>query len=272
MNPLQKYFRQPKLYMALPSHGNYYEPGALDGDPSKVPVFAMTGMDEIIMKTPDALFNGEATIKLIESCCPYIKNAKSIPGIDVDTILASIRIATFGGSLPITTTCTACGTENEYDVDLHSVVEYYSKQKYDNKLSLSDTLIVYFKPLSYHESSVFNIEHFSLQQLLGQLANITDLEERQRKLDTIYSKIADIEVKNFLNSIESVKSEDTSVTDREHIREWLANCDLVYYEMVKNHLKNIKKTWTMPKYDVVCEHCGAKDSTDIILDQSHFFG
>ena len=77
-NPLQQFFRQPKIYISLPSKGVYYPPGVFQGDYSNVPIMSMTGMDEIIMKTPDALFNGEAAYKVIESCCPFIKNAKLI--------------------------------------------------------------------------------------------------------------------------------------------------------------------------------------------------
>ena len=41
VNPLQKYFRQPKIYVQLPSKGLYYPPGTLAGDYTNVPVFAM---------------------------------------------------------------------------------------------------------------------------------------------------------------------------------------------------------------------------------------
>ena len=71
-NPLQQYFRQPKIFISLPSKGLYYGAGSFQGDYNSVPIMAMTGMDEILMKTPDALFNGEATFKVIESCCPFI--------------------------------------------------------------------------------------------------------------------------------------------------------------------------------------------------------
>jgi hypothetical protein len=122
-NPLQKYFRQPKLYISLPSKGMFYAEGALVGDPNNFPILAMTGMDEILMKTPDALLNGEATVKIIESCCPYIKNAWSIPSIDLDSILIGIRIATYGDTLTLDNNCSQCGTENTYDVDLKTIIK-----------------------------------------------------------------------------------------------------------------------------------------------------
>ena len=50
-------------------------------------------VDEIIFKTPDALFNGEATVRVVESCCPYIKDAKDMPSIDVDALLVAIHLS-----------------------------------------------------------------------------------------------------------------------------------------------------------------------------------
>ena len=40
-----------------------------------------------MMKTPDALVNGETTVEVIQSCMPNIKDAWKIPVIDLDVIL-----------------------------------------------------------------------------------------------------------------------------------------------------------------------------------------
>ena len=54
------------------------------------PVYAMTAKDEITFKTPDALLNGQATVDVIQSCMPNIKNAWHTPSIDMDAILVAI--------------------------------------------------------------------------------------------------------------------------------------------------------------------------------------
>ena len=64
-NPLSKYFRQPKIYLRLPSKGKFYSPGSLVMTESgELPVYAMTAKDELLIKTPDALLNGEATVEV----------------------------------------------------------------------------------------------------------------------------------------------------------------------------------------------------------------
>ena len=64
VNPLQKYFRQPKIYIKFPSGGIFNKPGTIQGDVTNTPVYGMTGMDEIIVKTPDALLSGESTAQV----------------------------------------------------------------------------------------------------------------------------------------------------------------------------------------------------------------
>ena len=49
---LQKYKRQPKLFIDLPSQGKWYNDTIIqDGKVESMPVFGMTAMDEILLKT-----------------------------------------------------------------------------------------------------------------------------------------------------------------------------------------------------------------------------
>jgi hypothetical protein len=269
-NPLQKYFRQPKLFVALPSKGMFYREGALEGDHSNMPIFGMTGMDEIIMKTPDALFNGEATVKLIESCCPYIKDAHAIPSLDVDTLLTAIRIATYGDQITVSNTCKNCGVENEYEIDIASIIEFYSTKEFNNRIEIKD-IIINLRPLSYEEMTKFNTENFKLQRTLYQLNEVTDPGARQTALDEIYAKLAELQVDLFLMSIESVQTPETIVSDKEFIAEWLKNSPKDMYNVVKDRLEQNKEEWDVPKRDVECSSCQTMDQIQISLDQSNFF-
>ena len=51
-NPLKKFYRQPKVYLDLPSRGKYYPDGGIEmTETGELPVFAMTAKDELAMKT-----------------------------------------------------------------------------------------------------------------------------------------------------------------------------------------------------------------------------
>ena len=217
-NPLQKYYRQPKIYISLPSKGLYYEEGAFHGDYNNVPIFGMNGMDEIMYKTPDALFTGEATVKVIESCCPFIKDASKMPTLDVDSLVTAIRIATFGELLGIRHTCNNCGTENEFDIDLRTFLEYYSGLTFDNKIQVGE-LIVTLRPLSYKELTEINIENFKLQKMLAQVSTMTDEQDQQVQVDLVYKNLADVQTQLFINSIDSVQVPDGIVNEKEFIIE-----------------------------------------------------
>jgi len=269
MNPLQKYFRQPKIYIQLPSKGVYYTENVLTGDSQNVPIFAMTGMDELIMKTPDALFNGEATVKLIESCCPYIQDGHNVPSLDIDVILVAIRIATYGAEMPIGHTCKNCGTENDFAINLTAVLDHYKSKSFDNRLPIGD-LTVNLKPLNYREMTLFNIENFRLQKMLSQIVNI-ETEERQQHLDAIYEKLGEIQANVFIASIESIQTPETLVVDKDHIKEWLANTHRETYSLIKKRLEDNKEQWAMPSQEIQCDNCGTKDTVDIVMDQTSFF-
>lgn len=269
-NPLQKFFRQPKVFISLPSKGLYYEPGALIGDYNNVPVFAMSGMDEIIMKTPDALFTGEATAKVIESCCPYIKNAKTMPSIDIDALLIAIRIATFGEKMTVTQTCQKCESENEYEIELGKLLDHFNNLKFVNAIAVSDTLTIRIRPLQYEEMSYFSIENFKLQKTLFQTADLTD-DNRQQQVDQIYKDLSELQLQLFLTAIESVQVEGILVTEKVHIEEWLRNTERDTYKLIKNKLEENKEAWGMPPQPVLCSSCGAENSITITLDQANFF-
>lgn len=273
-NPLQKYFRQPKLFVSLPSKGLYYNAESLNCDASNVPIFAMTGMDEIIMKTPDALFNGQATVKLIESCCPVITDATQVPSLDIDTLLIAIRTATYGEKMTVGHVCKNCAAENDFEVDLATVTDHYANLTFSNVVKIDDIMTVTLRPLSYKEITEQSIENFKLQKMLYQLSTADDtLEEgaKQKYIDDIYAKLADVQSNLIISSIESIRLPDEVVDNKEFIKEWVENTNREYYTLIKNKLEENKNVWTMPKHDIKCTECGTDDKIDIIMDQSSFF-
>ena len=94
-NPLAKHFRQPEVYIDLPSQGKFYPQGALATN-KQLAVLPMTALDEINLKTPDALYNGTSMVNLIKSCVPSIIDPWSVPMLDFDTVLLGTKIASMG--------------------------------------------------------------------------------------------------------------------------------------------------------------------------------
>jgi hypothetical protein len=276
-NPLQKYFRQPKIYISLPSKGLFYSEGSLQGDYNNMPVFGMTGMDEIIFKTPDALLNGESTVKVLESCCPYIKEGDKVPSIDIDALLVAIRIATYGEVLDVSHTCAECSHENDYEISLSKILEYFNNQTYDGKIIIDDLILV-LRPLNYKEVTEFNIENFKLQKMLFQLnqSSMSEEEGGEEKIKSIqaniYKTISEIQVKLFISSIESIRVGNELVEDVEYISEWLQNSERGFFQEIKRKLEKNKEIWDIPKQHIKCNNCEHETDIAVTLDPSNFFG
>jgi len=270
-NPLQQYFRQPKIYIRLPSQGLFQKLGSFQGDATNMPIYGMTGMDEIILKTPDAMLTGESSVKVIESCCPAIKDAWEVSVLDTSAIFAAIRIATFGNEMAVTHKCPECGTENDYDLDLSRIIEHYSTFKYDNTINL-DKMVIKTKPLTYKESTEFNLKNFKLQQKLKQTETIDDQAEQQKIINELFKDLSLVQSELYKASVESVQVDTTVVTEPEYISEWLSNCDKSVYDAIKDHIEKTRDSWKTPEFPVKCDTCGTETSLTLELDQSNFFG
>lgn len=269
-NPLQQYFRQPRVYISLPSHGIYNSPDAFDGDVSRIPVFGMTGMDEILVKTPDALLTGESTVRVIASCCPAIKNPWELSSIDLDLVITAIRIATYGNMLELSNVCPVCTTNNEYEFDLSTFIDYYSSCKYENKVITGD-LTILLKPLTYKQSSEFSLKNFQLQQTLKQISAIEDENEKKVKLSDLFGQLASLQNDIFIAGIESVDTTEVVVTEKGYIKEWVENSDSAMLDVVRKQIQKNQTAWRSPTQKVVCDTCNHESWLSVTLDQSDFF-
>jgi hypothetical protein len=269
-NPLQKYFRQPKVFISLPSGGVYNDPGVINGDAQRLPVFGMTGMDEIILKTADALISGESTARVIQSCCPSITDPWNISTLDLDILLTSIRIATYGNEINLPHVCTGCATENEYLFDLSTFIDHYSQCTYDNTIVLDDLTII-IKPLNYQQSSDFALRNFEIQQKLYQINSMTDDAEKKEANKEMFDQVTGLRNTVFAAGIESVDTGTEVVTERAFINEWIANVDRAVIEKIRAHVDEQRKVWTTPAKEIKCENCGKEERIRIDLDQSNFF-
>ena len=152
VNPLKKFYRQPKLYISLPSSGNYYPVGALiPTETNQYPVYAMTAKDEITMKTPDALLNGQSTVDLIQSCIPNITNAWVVPSIDIDALLIAIRIASYSENIDVELTLPNTTITKTYTADLRPSLDKLYQATFDPLIQISDDMVIFIKPLTYKE-------------------------------------------------------------------------------------------------------------------------
>lgn len=271
-NPLQQYFRQPSIYIRLPSNGDFYPEGALDMPANgEIPVYPMTAIDEISYRTPDALFNGSAVVSVIQSCVPNIKNPWAIPAVDVDTILISIRIASYGHEMDIPTQCPACKEEAEHGLDLRTVLDKMKTPDYNQMMKYGD-MEIYFRPMTYKDLNDNNQMQFDEQRILQTVSNpeATD-EDKIAAMSSALKKITEITVKAMGLSIAAIKTPTALVTERAYIDDLLKNCDRKLFSQIRDHVINLKAISEIQPLRIKCSSCSHEYQQSITLDMSSFF-
>ncbi len=272
-NPLSNYFRRPSIYITLPSKGKFYPEGALElTENNELPVYPMTAVDEITYRTPDALFNGTSIIEVIQSCMPNIKDAWAIPSIDLDTILSAIRIATYGHTLEIGTTCPKCEEEAEYGVDLRKIIEQLDVGEYDNTINVGD-LEIHIKPLTYKDINESSLVQFEEQKIASVLEDAEMAEEEKLKLlSKTFKKISEVTITTMSKSVEYIKTPETMVSDSEQINEFLHNCERSIFETIKDKVLTLRSNSELKPLKIKCTECEHEYEQPFTLDMSNFFG
>ena len=277
-NPLRKYFRQPKVYITLPSRGKFYPEGVLNmPETGELPVFAMTAKDELIIKTPDALLNGQATVDVIKSCIPNITNPWHMPSVDLDACLVAIRIATYGEKLDITTKVPVLGEEREFSVDLRQILNKLVTPEYENILKLND-INVELKPLSYKEFTDSNLKTFEEQRIFS-LVNDDNMDDSEKlsRFSESFKKLTDLTVNMLSKSIAKIQIGDDEVTSQSHIEEFVDNVDKEFFKGITDHLEQQRKKFAIEPIKVKSNEedvaAGVPEEWEVpvTFDQSNFF-
>lgn len=271
-NPLKQYFRQPAIYARLPSQGKFWPEGTVTIPPNgELPIYPMTAVDEITTRTPDALFNGSAVIRIFESCVPNVKDAWSMPSIDVDTLLVAVRIATYGHEMDVNTRCPNCDAQNQYQLDLRTVLENIKIPDYESSLDIQG-LKFFFRPLSYQQMNENNQMQFEDQKAMQTMgdADIDD-QEKMKKLGESFLRITALTIKSIAQSISAIRTPDAVVTETAHILEFLQNCDRAAFNSIRDHIVKLKQESETEPLDITCADCSTKFEQPFTLDMSNFF-
>lgn len=271
-NPLKQYFRRPSIYLRLPSKGEHWPQEALTPTQNgEFPVFPMTAIDEITYRTPDALFNGEAVVSVIQSCVPNIVNAWEAPATDINSILVAIRIASYGHALELGTACPACQHEAEYNLDLRTVLDQLESPDFKRTIKHGD-LEFFFRPVSYryqHETNAIQFE----EQKRVQMIPMSDLPDDQkiRELNAALKRITQLTVDALKFSIAGVRTPTAFVTEPEFIQEFLNNCDRALFEQIRDHVIALRQASELKPLHIKCTECGHEYNQPLTLDMASFF-
>jgi hypothetical protein len=273
-NPLAKHFRQPAIYLKLPSGGRFYPEGTLDlGVTGDIPVYPMTVKDEILLKTPDALMNGSSLAEMIQSCCPSIKDPWIIPMTDMDAILIAIRLASYGEGMDMTSKCSHCSHENEHTIDLRVLLDNITVIKEMPPQTFLGGLVFDIQPQTFKDLNLASMITFEQQKLISVVSNSElSQEDKVAQFQTSFDKLTDLNISTLVACIKSITTEDgTVVKEKELIKDFLVHADRKTYEGIRELVMDLLKSNALEPSPVTCEGCQKEYKINMEFNQSNFF-
>ena len=237
-NPLNKYFRQPAVYISLPSGGSYPPHVLKQSTSGEYGVMPMTAKDEIRFKTPDALMNGQGVVDVIESCVPQIKDAWQIKSYDLDTLLIAIRIATYGETMDFTFTVPGANEQVTHSQNLPAILDQIKSTTIQSDITLEDGLKISVRPLTYKDMTTASQQTFQQQKMYSavQDSELPD-EDKSKRFNESFKALTDLNTSILLKNISAITMQDgTQVTDPVQIKEFMDNANAKLIKEIENKM------------------------------------
>lgn len=277
-NPLAQYYRRPGTYLGLPSKGKFYSVPPKLSDTNELAVYPMTAKDELALKNPDGLLNGEALKQVIASVCPDIANVNEIPAPDIDAILVAMRMTSYGDDMDLTVNHNCVESEGKgqhVTVGLGGVLATLKEiPDHVGKVTLSSGVQVVLKPYTLEaQSKLLRIQFSTMRQLQAAEANEKiSIEQKADIANNGYEQLVALSQEVLAKSIISVTLPDgTEVTNAGHIYEWVKNLDRASNSRLDEELKHFGEYGITRTLKVKCDHCGEDFNSDMLFDPTSFF-
>ena len=270
---LTKHKRQPKIFVDIPSQFRFVKEGTSNSTFKEVPVYSMSGADELMMKNPEALLSGLATKNLIKSCIPSIVEPGNISIIDIEFLLVAIRIASYGEKYNQHSSCPHCGEGNKHEVHLGHILESLSDRKYLETVKMHE-LTFKLNPLTYDAYTAIEKVSFETQRLIAQTASQKDLTvEQQREIEyTAYKKLNQVIEESIAGQVVEIITPDGSEYDPAQIRDFILTSDREYFELLKKTIEKNNEDQQIKPLEVKCGECAKGYTQFFTMDDSSFFG
>jgi len=280
-NPLGQYYRQPQIYIKLPSGGRYYPKEVFTPtETGEIPILPMTAKDEMAFKTPDAMINGQSTVDVIKSCVPNLLDPWKMVNYDTDAVLLAIRIATYGETMDITFRVPGLDEQQQHTMNLPALLEDLGRIEIADSTTTSKGFKVDIQPLDYKTLTKIQIARFEQQKMYGTIDSSSMTEEQKQ---TAFAKSFEtLNAVNFSLLIDSIKSITTpkgdTVVDRAQIIEFCNNADTKTITEIQEKLSELRLQAQIAPLKIktteeqIKKGAPASFEVPVTFDNSNFFG
>ena len=280
-NPLQKYYRQPAIYIKLPSGGRYYPKEVFTPtETGEIRILPMTVKDELAFKTPDAMINGQSTVDVIKSCVPNMLDPWKMVNYDTDAVLLAIRIATYGETMDVNFRVPVTNEEQSHTLNLPALLEDLGRAEIVDETMTSTKFKIEIEPLTYKSLTKIQIARFEQQKMYGTIDNSTMTDEA--KQSAFAKSFETLNMVNFSLLVDSIKSittpEGNTVVDRAQIIEFCNNADAKTVTEIQEKLSDLRVQAQIPPLkiktteDQIKKGAPASFEVPVTFDSSNFFG
>jgi len=237
----------------------------------------MTARDELQLKSPDALLNGEAVKNVLRNCVPDVADVGEIPTIDLDAILVAIRMATYGDTMEMEV-AHQCDekTEHKSNVELNlgqllDTVSYHSGEPVG--VPLPNRLVAYIRPYTMSDRNKISMASWEQMSRMQQVdASEADLKKKMSEAGASVNKLIEVTLDIVSNSVIKVVTPDgEEVTDRKFIRDWVVGLEKADFDILDLGIKALMDMGIAKKVKLKCDGCGAEFDAPINFNPSDFF-
>ena len=278
-NPLKQYFRQPAIYVKLPSKGRWYDDGSvLVNEDGEVPIYPMSAIDDIMLNTPDAMLNGHALEKVITNCVPSVKDPKRLFLPDLEALFVGIKAATNNGVSDYDRKCPKCQHENNFELNCQALLDGTTFiDENDLTIKFGADLIVHVKPYDFEMRQMFirrEVEEEKTIRAIDAANETLDELGKAAVLAEGVDRLAQITFALVARSIEKVimLRENITVIEPRHINEWLMEISKPQADIVIDAVNKLNSFGVIKNIPVQCTQCGHAWEDPISFDPTSFFG
>lgn len=275
-NPLQGYFRQTKISVKLPSEGKFYPEDYIEYNVGgEVDVKAMTAEDELELKNPDALLNGQAIVKILKSCIPTLKGkAEDLLTPDVTVLMLAIRNATYGDMISFEVNCPECETENTFERSIRNSLDFTEFLDDEYSITLDNKLTIFLVPHTYKTSNKGAIAQFEQAKIM-QIVEKEGMseEDKLKEFGTVFKKMVNLNYELVTDCVTKIVTpESQEVKDHKYIDEYMRELETSEIDKIRDMIKKINETGVPTSHDCKCSNCDNEwTAENIEFDPSRFF-
>jgi len=256
VNPLLARVHMPGSTFKLPSGGIFYTDNELDASvvDGEVHIHPMTAFDEVLLKTPDLLFSGEAVEQIFKRCIPQIMKPKELFSKDIDFLMVCLRKITYGDTFQLIYThdCKDAKSQ-EYSISIDYFINNTKRIDPTTIGKMYTTKLPNDQVIKMHPPRFKDV--IKMMQSYDPSANLTPEEETASIVDTIMSVISSVD----------------NIDNKDMIKEWLTTISAGWMTKLSEAIEKTSDWGPDFVYETKCKDCGKKMKVTAPINPLSYF-